>query len=228
MNGALEFVSLAKKGCLGFAKVFAVNWPLRAHGIVDIGRIHFHFHCHFDLSCRSTLVLHFSLSISSCIHFYHSHSFTSHFQFSFIFHCLLRFYLDKNIKSHFENVPSTLLFHLKPMTPDQHIIVSLDCCFQYFQNFSAYLCFFFVIRHPLTFPRFFLFSLLLPFSEISQRVSNRVGDAVQRVWIVAVESLTEEKVKQLPAPHYISGKEIYIGCYKNFKRCPAHSLTVSH
>ena len=34
-----------------------------------------------------------------------------------------------------------------------------------------------------------------------------MGDAVQRVWIVAVESLTKEKVKQLPAPHYISGKE---------------------
>ena len=99
MNGALEFVSLAKKGCLGFAKVFAVNWPLRAHGIVDIGRIHFHFHCHFDLSCRSNLVVHFSPSNSSCINFLSYSLF--YLTFSFNFHCPLRFYLDKNIQSHF-------------------------------------------------------------------------------------------------------------------------------
>ena len=99
--------------------------------------------------------------------FYHSHSFTSHFQFSFNFHCPLRFYLDKNIKSHFENVPSTLLFHLKPMTPDQHIIVSLDCCscFQYFQNFSAYLCFYLWLGIPSLFLDFSYF----PFYSLFQK-----------------------------------------------------------
>ena len=51
-----------------------------------------------------------------------------------------------------------------------------------------------------------------------------MGDAVQRVWIVAVESLTKEKVKQLPAPHYISGKEKLLSGFFSAKEVPQLQL----